>query len=197
MTCEADFVRLTRVVFIGMFAFVSLMQGAMAQKSKDGVWQKNFEAAEKMARRQALPMLIHFHADWCGPCRAMERNVLQTAEVRQAIASGIVAVKVNSDLRRDLARRFGISSLPSDVIMASDGRVLSKSVGSPGRSGYVAKIKQHRRPISAVAVAGRVEPTVPAPASQNSEHPGLAAAVHTSESESGDSEMATIADQAP
>jgi YHS domain-containing protein len=76
----------------------------------------------------------------------MESEVLNTPEVHAVLGSGIVGVKVNSDERRDLVSRFGISSLPTDVIVSPDGKILSKDVGSPGRSGYVARLGRFRVP---------------------------------------------------
>ncbi len=107
-------------------------------------WMRDYESAKKMSQELGVPMLIHFYADWCGPCQRMEQDVLQTADVRNAISSGIVAVKVNSDRRRDLVRQFGIATLPSDVFISSSGRVLSKTAGSPGRSSYVAQVHRFR-----------------------------------------------------
>lgn len=114
-------------------------------------WGENFETAEALAREKGLPMVIHFHAHWCGPCRTMESEVLSSAEVHALLGSGIIGVKVNSDDRRDLVSRFGISSLPTDVIVSPDGKILSKDVGSPGRSGYVARLGRFRVPSGAPA----------------------------------------------
>ena len=132
-------------------------------------WQADFEKAEAQSKERGVPLVIHFHAHWCGLCRTMESEVLQTAEVHAALRSGIIGVKINSDDRRDLVSRFGISALPTDVIISPDGKVLSKTLGSPGRSAYVARLAQHSvSPKSAVqrsetAVARVVDQTEKAP----------------------------------
>ena len=107
-------------------------------------WRVDFEKAEAEAKVQNVPLVIHFHAHWCGPCQTMESEVLQTAEVHAALRSGIVGVKIDADNRRDLVSRFGISALPTDVIVSSSGQILSKNVGSPGRNAYVARLSQFR-----------------------------------------------------
>ncbi len=111
-----------------------------------GGWQSDFESAEALAKAQNVPMVVHFHAHWCGPCRVMETEVLSSADVNSALGAGIIGVKINSDDRKDLVSRFGISALPTDVIVSPDGRILSKDVGSPGKSGYIARLFRFSAP---------------------------------------------------
>ncbi|MBC7967692.1 MAG: thioredoxin family protein [Fuerstia sp.] len=141
-----------RVIVAGLLLTATPHFAAQANAGSEGRtegWGANFEKAETLAKEKGVPLVIHFHAHWCGPCRTMESEVLNTAEVRAVLGSGIVGVKVNSDDRSDLVSRFGISSLPTDVIVSPDGTILSKDVGSPGRSGYVARLGRFRVPSGA------------------------------------------------
>ena len=54
------------------------------------------------------PVLADFHADWCGPCRAL-RPVLEELEAAEA---GVKFVSVNVDEERELAGEYGIASIP-------------------------------------------------------------------------------------
>lgn len=109
-------------------------------------WRTDFRAAEAQAKADEVPLVIHFHASWCGPCRRMESEVLGTAQVSELLGNGIIGVKVDSDRNGDLVSRFGVTSLPTDVIISADGTVLSKDAGSPGLSGYVSRLRKHARP---------------------------------------------------
>lgn len=133
-------------------------------------WQLDFEKAEAFAKEQRVPLLIHFHAHWCGPCRTMESEVLETAEVREALRSGIVGVKVNADDRRDLVSRFSISALPTDVIVSPGGHVLSQNAGSPGRKVYVARLVQFSVP--ATGQTGLKETVAAKTADRSAKTPG-------------------------
>ena len=68
--------------------------------------------------------LIDFYADWCGPCRMLAPTVEEVAAERPDVVVG----KVNVDSEGELARRFGIFSIPTVVIL-KDGKEISRAVG--------------------------------------------------------------------
>ena len=53
--------------------------------------------------------LIDFWAPWCGPCR-MQSPILEQLE---ASGAAVKICKVNVDEQPDLAKRFGILSIPT------------------------------------------------------------------------------------
>jgi len=69
-------------------------------------------------------ILIDFYADWCGPCKMMEPNMI--ALEKQGIAPQII--KVNVDMFESLANTFGIQSIPT-LIMFEDGKEIKRQVG--------------------------------------------------------------------
>ncbi len=121
----------------------------------------NFEEAEAAAKKAGVPLVVHFWAPWCGPCRNMEAEVLASQNVQGMLGKGIIGVKVNSDENKSLVSRFGVTALPTDVFVSPDGKVLSRSVGSPGLQGYLAKLGQYRAAQPAPVVPSRpLEQTV-------------------------------------
>lgn len=60
-----------------------------------------------------LPVLVDFHAEWCGPCKMLGPIVEQVAEAKDGEA---VVAKVDIDAARDLAMRYRISSVPTVIV---------------------------------------------------------------------------------
>ncbi|XP_020342330.1 thioredoxin, mitochondrial isoform X2 [Oncorhynchus kisutch] len=73
----------------------------------------------------ALPVLIDFHAQWCGPCKILGPR-LEKAVAKQ---KGKVAMaKVDIDDHTDLAIEYGVSAVPT-VIAMRGGDVIDQFVG--------------------------------------------------------------------
>lgn len=75
--------------------------------------------------KENRPILIDFYAEWCGPCRMVGPIIEKIA----AENGDIAVAKVNVENEQALARRFGIASIPTLVVI-KDGEVVNRSVGA-------------------------------------------------------------------
>jgi thioredoxin 2 len=85
----------------------------------------------------SLPVLVDFWAEWCGPCKAMAPAFAQAA---QELAPQVRLLKVETDRVPDLARRYGIQSVPTMVLFA-DGREVARQSGAMPASAIVGWVK--------------------------------------------------------
>ena len=66
----------------------------------------------------AVPVVVDFHADWCGPCRMMEPILDNFAG---ANAGRLLVLKLDTDANPGVAGRFGIRGIPT-LIAFRNGR---------------------------------------------------------------------------
>ena len=70
-------------------------------------------------------VMLDFYADWCGPCNMVAPLVAELAEENSDYCIG----KVNVDDEPELARQFGVTTIPTLVIL-NKGEVVRQSVGA-------------------------------------------------------------------
>ena len=87
---------------------------------------KHLTTAEFDAVVDYAPLtLVDFWATWCGPCRMVGPVIEKLGEKYQDTA---VIAKVDVDAEPDLARRFGIMSIPT-VVFLKNGKEFERLVG--------------------------------------------------------------------
>lgn len=107
----------------------------------DKAFRTDFENARAHAAATGRPLLIHFYADYCAPCRRMEAEVFSDADLNRQLSKLVVAVKVNTAHRQDLAREYGVNRIPHDRIIAPNGTVLNQGGGFMSKWAYLAMVR--------------------------------------------------------
>ena len=85
------------------------------------VTKANFQ---EQVLNNAKPVLLDFWAPWCGPCRMVAPIVEEIAQERADIVVG----KINVDEEMELAMEFGVSSIPTLVVM-KNGQMAAHAIG--------------------------------------------------------------------
>ncbi|MGN0597106.1 MAG: thioredoxin [Ruminiclostridium sp.] len=94
---------------------------------------ENFDAEVMKSEKTVL---LDFWASWCGPCKMLSPVVDEIAEETPEIKVG----KINVDDENELAARFGISSIPT-LVVVKNGKIEATSVGVRPKADILAMIK--------------------------------------------------------
>jgi thiol-disulfide isomerase/thioredoxin len=73
------------------------------------------------------PTVLHFSAEWCGPCAGVRRVVDQVCAQLPEVAH----VEIDMDANPEAARRLSVLSLPTTIIFDRDGRPRYRTSGVP------------------------------------------------------------------
>ena len=85
------------------------------------ITEQNFDEIANGEKR----VLVDFFATWCGPCRMLAPIIEEIANER---ADALVVGKVDVDEAPELASRFGVSSIPT-VVLLEKGEEIDRFVG--------------------------------------------------------------------
>ena len=66
-------------------------------------------------------VLVDFYANWCGPCKML-------GPVLEKVSDEINVLKINVDEYQDLAREYGVMSIPC-IILFDNGKEIKRNIG--------------------------------------------------------------------
>ena len=80
----------------------------------------------RLIHDSAVPVLVDFWADWCGPCKMMAPELGKLAAIE---AGRTLIAKVNTEMLPQVAGQFQISAIPT-LILFRDGREAGRVSGA-------------------------------------------------------------------
>jgi thioredoxin 1 len=80
--------------------------------------------------RDNRPVIVDFHAVWCGPCK-VQSPIL--SEIASEFGDRIRVIKIDVDHNPELANRYRIQGVPT-VILFKNGNLIWRQSGVVGKS---------------------------------------------------------------
>ena len=91
----------------------------------------DLNGALAMAAETGKPVFVDMYADWCGPCVMLAEEYFVREDYKEVL-SQCVLVKINIDNYQDLASRYSVQSIPTLLLMDSEGNELDRITGVMG-----------------------------------------------------------------
>lgn len=93
------------------------------------------EDFDQVVLKSEVPVLVDFWATWCGPCKAIAPILDELSAER----TDIKIVKIDVDQNQDIAKKFGVRSIPTLYIM-NKGQVEASKMGASSKAALAAWI---------------------------------------------------------
>jgi thiol-disulfide isomerase/thioredoxin len=108
--------------------FLTARSGRVREIRSDGGSDRRIDAgADDLGLSRTGPTVVHFSAEWCGPCDRVRRVVDQVC----SDLGDVGHVEVDMEANPGAARRFSVLSLPTTLIFDVDGRLRYRTSGVP------------------------------------------------------------------
>lgn len=127
------------LLLIGMGTLLVLVIMGGGQQRSESTAGRAVDVAEiETSLNEKDLILIKFGAPWCPPCREVEKQ-LDTLDAEKL---GVKIVKVDTDERTDLSKKYQIDSIPH-LMLVRGGKSLSEKRGSQSAGQLTQWIKQY------------------------------------------------------
>lgn len=121
----------------------------------NGEWTTDYQSAMQSASGSGRETLLFFTgSDWCGWCKRLEAEVLDTEEFKTYASGNLVLVKLDFPRRvaqsdftkrrnRELAQKYGIGGYPAIVVLNDSGEEVGRLGYQPGGPGpFIKKLRK-------------------------------------------------------
>lgn len=123
-----------RKLILSLTAIIAIAMGAHAESLFiDG----DFDEAKRAAKAADKLVMIDFKAEWCGPCKMLDRTTWSDDAVIDSVKERAIAVKIDVDKHGDLASKYGIRSIPTIIFTNADGEEVSRFIGYRDAKGFL------------------------------------------------------------
>jgi len=99
-----------------------------AQKTIE-MTEGSFAEIMAMAAEKNMPVMVDVYADWCGPCKMMEKRVFTQKKIAKFYSENFINYKLDTETREgsELADSFGVEAIPTFLFFDANGKLIKQS----------------------------------------------------------------------
>ncbi|HPA28005.1 MAG TPA: thioredoxin family protein, partial [Acidobacteriota bacterium] len=110
-----------------LFALVVTV-AALAQEPGVKWFKGGVDKAVEAAKKEEKIIFIDFYADWCYPCKMLDKMVWQDPDsARQIKAMKVIPLKMDAEKEGlDAARKYSVRSYPTILFIDGEGKEIAR-----------------------------------------------------------------------
>lgn len=121
------------VIIIALLMVGAVVSGLSGKKTDTNTsslqWGTDLNQAMQEAKTTNKSIFVDFYADWCTYCREMDDVTYTDPQVKEKLTHNYVLVKVDVDKNSDISSKYQAYSLPTMIILDSNGNQLKRIIG--------------------------------------------------------------------
>lgn len=86
-----------------------------------------------------IPVLVDFHADWCGPCKMLVPILKQ---VKEEMGNALKIVKIDVDKNQSLASNYQVRGVPT-MLLFKNGKQVWRQSGVLQKNDILRIVQKH------------------------------------------------------
>ena len=94
-----------------------------------GFHKLTFQQALARAKSEKKPLMIDFHANWCGPCKMLDSETFSNNKVQSFLTEKTIAIRVNIDNNPALAAQYNVTTIPRILFLDAEAKELGTMRG--------------------------------------------------------------------
>lgn len=138
-----------KVVATCLLCFATLFSIAQKKSNKgiqfvDVSWQE----VQDMAKETGKPIFVDAYASWCGPCKAMAKEVFPQKKVGNFMNENYISYKLDMEKGEGVAfaKEFGVNSYPTFLFFNEEAELQHKTLGYKEADEFIADAKTAKNP---------------------------------------------------
>jgi len=88
---------------------------------KQKVW--NFDKDKSFKRIGDTPIILDFHATWCGPCKMLAPHL---QAIQNKYNGKLIIYKIDVDKDPELAQRFNVEAMPTIIFIGTKNKYVAE-----------------------------------------------------------------------
>ncbi len=103
-----------------------------------------FADAKQYAKEKKKLIYIDFYADWCQPCKQMDKSTFSNDSVITLLKNEFIATRINVDeplFGQPMMKQYNITGMPTALLLGPDQQEVRRYVGFMNAEEFIAWLK--------------------------------------------------------